>query len=122
MQEAGLVMTECQIQATITDDYWRLCDRVVKAEHPLPDEPSFKRERLARILERVRFRKEARVVRDITPIVVPSPELLHIDGHASLDSMCEAMNAEWTQCDTLCGPRPKPDFVGGISASAFTDE
>ncbi|KAK6442640.1 hypothetical protein LTR95_001119 [Oleoguttula sp. CCFEE 5521] len=56
------------------------------------------------------------------PVLFPSPELLHIDGVASLNDICEALNAEWTQCDTLCGPRPRPDFVAGMTGSAFTNE
>ncbi|KAF2158944.1 hypothetical protein M409DRAFT_30574 [Zasmidium cellare ATCC 36951] len=88
----------------------------------MPADSAYGQDRLAKVLRRVRFRNEARVVRDVTPIVVPSPELLHINGHAELDDVCKAMNAEWTQCDTLCGPRPKPDFVTGLSAAAFTKE
>ncbi|KAK4551471.1 hypothetical protein LTR86_011148 [Recurvomyces mirabilis] len=55
-------------------------------------------------------------------IANPSPELFHIDGVASLHDTYEALNAQWTLCDTLCGPRPKPDFVGGVARSAFTNE
>ncbi|KAK0247415.1 hypothetical protein LTS09_017449 [Friedmanniomyces endolithicus] len=98
------------------------CERLLTTEYSMPGEPAYQRDRLAKVLKRVRFQSEARVVRDVMPIIVPSPELLHIDGHAELDNVCEAMNAEWTQCDTLCGPRPKPDFVSGISAAAFTKE
>lgn len=122
MRDAGLVMMEHQNRASITDDCQQVCGRLLKAEYTLPEGPSFDAERFIRVLEGAQFRNEARIVRDITPIVVPSAELLHIDGHASLANICEAMNAEWTQCDTLCGPRPKPDFVAGISGLAFTDE
>ncbi|TKA64124.1 hypothetical protein B0A55_13599 [Friedmanniomyces simplex] len=94
MEEMGLFMTAKRTQATITDKSQQLCDQLLDAEY----------------------------LRDVMPIVVPSAELLHIDGHAELDTVCEAMNAEWTQCDTLCGPRPKPDFVCGASATAFTKE
>ncbi|KXS94533.1 hypothetical protein AC579_9536 [Pseudocercospora musae] len=122
MEEVGLFMTADRTQATITDECQRLCDRLLEAEYSMPESPAYHPDRLAKVLRRVRFRNESRVVRDVMPIVVPSPELLHIDGHAEVDNICEAMNAEWTQCDTLCGPRPKPDFVGGISATEFTKE
>ncbi|KAB8356529.1 hypothetical protein FH972_024112 [Carpinus fangiana] len=122
MLEAGLIMSGSQHRAVITDECRQLCESLLKKEYPLPDDPSFQLDRLAKVLDRVRFRNEARVVRDVLPIVVPSPELLHVDGHDGLDHICEAINAEWTQCDTLCGPRPKPDFVVGISSSAFANE
>ncbi|KAK3621002.1 hypothetical protein LTR56_023045 [Elasticomyces elasticus] len=103
MEEMGLFMTANRTQATITDKIQQLCDQLLDAEY-------------------LRFRNETCVVRDVIPIVVPSPELLRNDGQAELDSVCEAMNAEWTQCDTLCGPRPKPEFLCGLSATAFTEE
>ncbi|KAK3670757.1 hypothetical protein LTR78_009329 [Recurvomyces mirabilis] len=122
MQEAGLFMTDYQNRASITDDCKKLCDELHEKNYDDPTGSLFKPQRLAKILERVRFRNEARVVRDIMPVLVPSPELLHIDGVASLKDICEALNAEWTQCNTLCGPRPKPDFVAGVAGSAFTNE
>ncbi|KAF2158736.1 hypothetical protein M409DRAFT_61395 [Zasmidium cellare ATCC 36951] len=120
MEEAGLFMTADRTQAAITEECQKLCEKLLQAEYAMPADAPYRQDRLAKVLRR--FRNEARVVRDVTPIVVPSPELLHIDGHAELDDVCEAMNAEWTQSDTLCGPRPKPDFVTGLSAAAFTKE
>ena len=122
MQEAGLIMAEYQTQAVISDNCRRLCNSILEADYPQPQGPLFQKDRLLKVLDQVQFRNEARVVRDITPIVVPSAELLFISDQPGLEHITEAMNAEWVQCDTLCGPRPKPDFVAGISPSAFTRE
>lgn len=122
MEDAGIFMTDIGDQARITDDCHRLCDRLLKAEYSMPANLAYQPDQLKQLLRRVRFCNEARVVRDIMSIVVPSPELLTIRGHAELSTICEAMDAEWTQCATLCGPRPKPDFVAGISAATFTTE
>ena len=122
MQEAGLIMAEYQAQAVISDNCRRLCNSILEADYPPPQGPLFQKDRLLKVLDQVQFRNEARVVRDITPIVVPSAELLLISDQPGLEYITEAMNAEWVQCDTLCGPRPKPDFVAGISPSAFTRE
>ena len=122
MQEAGLIMAEYQTQAVISDDSRRLCNSILEGDYPPPQGPLFQRDKLLKVLDQVQFRNEARVVRDITPIVVPSAELLFISDQPGLEYITEAMNAEWVQCDTLCGPRPKPDFVAGISPSAFTRE
>ena len=115
-------MAEYQTQAIISDDCRLLCNSILEADYPPPQGPLFQRDKLLKVLDQVQFRNEARVVRDITPIVVPSAELLFINDQPGLEYITEAMNAEWVQCDTLCGPRPKPDFVAGISPSAFTRE
>lgn len=120
MEEAGLVMDEYQTQSAITSACQRLCDDLKERDYSPPRGPSFGRDRLLKMRNLVRFRNKARVVRDITPLIVPSPELLSIDGYPGMDQMSEAINAEWTQCDTIYGPRPKPDFAIGISSSAFT--
>jgi hypothetical protein len=122
MHEAGLVMKEYQTQANISEECRSLCKSLVNTPSLPPTGPSFESDRLLKILDLVRFRNEARIVRDIMPFVVPSAELLHVDGHPGLEIICEAMDAEWTQCMTLCGPRPKPDFVAGVAPAAFTSE
>ena len=118
MEEAGLVMAIHQ--ANVTDDCKQLWKDIQDADFTLPESRLFQRERLLKVLDRVRFRNEAGVVRDITPVIVPSAELLHIDGHQGLACVTESMNAKWDNIATLCGPMPKPDFVAGISPSAFT--
>jgi hypothetical protein len=118
MEEAGLVMAEHR--ARVTEDCKQLWKDIRDADFALPESPLFHKERLLQVLDRVRFRNEARVVRDITPVIVPSAELLHIDGHQDLPCVTESMNAQWDNIATLCGPMPKPDFVAGISPSAFT--
>ena len=72
-------------------------------------------------MESVRRRNEARVVRDITPLIVPSTELLYARrGILHLQHLTEEINAEWTKCICLAGPRPKPDYAIGFMPSAFT--
>jgi hypothetical protein len=122
MHEAGLVMKEYQTQANISEECRSLCKSLVNTLSSPPTGPAFESDRLLKILDLVRFRNEARIVRDIMPFVVPSAELLHVDGHSGLETICEAMDAEWTQCMTLCGPRPKPNFVAGVAPAAFTNK
>jgi len=74
------------------------------------------------ILERVRSKNEARVVRDIIPSLIPSAELLYIHGASNHQHLTEEINAEWTKCICLAGPSPKPDFAVGFMSSAFDDD
>ncbi|RMD39789.1 hypothetical protein DV735_g5339, partial [Chaetothyriales sp. CBS 134920] len=122
MHKMGLIMAEYQTETTVTAECRTLCQSLVKAEDKSPSGPSFAKNRLLKMLDLVRFKNEPRIVRDITPLVVPSPELLNLDGHSGMEHICEAMNAEWSQCSTLCGPQPKPDLVAGIAHSAFASE
>ncbi|KAK6442639.1 hypothetical protein LTR95_001118 [Oleoguttula sp. CCFEE 5521] len=62
MQEAGLFMTNYQNRASITDDCRKLCDEFHEKNYNNPTGPSFVPQRLAKVLERVRFRNEARMV------------------------------------------------------------
>ena len=88
----------------------------------LPQGSLFEDGKFSKVLRRVQVRNEARVVRDVTPLLVPSAELLDLDNYPGLENVAEEMQAEWTKCATLCGPRPKPDFAVGISSSAFTTD
>jgi hypothetical protein len=61
------------------------------------------------------------VFRDITPLIVPSVELLYIFVAAHLEHVREDLNTLWTKCICLAtGPRPKPDFAVGLKESIFT--
>jgi hypothetical protein len=72
-------------------------------------------------LDRVRSQNEARVVRDITPYVVPSAEHLHTRGASGHNYLTEETEGEWSKCIPLGGPQPNPDFAVGLAPSAFTD-
>jgi len=120
MEEAGLVIADNP--AGINEACRRFCEDLLSAEPSIVQGTFSGKERLAKVLDRVRYRNEARIVRDVTSVLVPSAELLHIDGFPGLEHATEAMNALREGIATLCGPMPKPDLVIGISPSAFTTE
>ncbi|KXL45095.1 hypothetical protein M433DRAFT_134797 [Acidomyces richmondensis BFW] len=120
MEEAGLVMADNP--AGINEACRTLCEDLLRSEPSIIQSTFPEKERFAKVLDRVRYRNEARIVRDVTPVLVPSAELLHIDGFPGLEHATEAVDALWEGIATLCGPTPKPDLVIGISPSAFTNE
>lgn len=122
MAKAGFVRDLAQTQATVTSACQRLCDDLKKRDCSPTRGPSFGRDRFMKIVSSVRFRNKARVVRDITPLVVPSPELLTIEGYHGMDQMREALGTEWIQYDAIYAPPPKPDLAIGISSTAFTED
>jgi len=95
---------------------------LLDSEYETPEHSVFKEDVFWMILERVRSKNEARVVRNIMPSLIPSAELLNIHGASNLQHLTEEINAEWTKCICLAGPRPKPDFAVGFMSSAFDDD
>ena len=121
--KAGIFMHQHLSQAPISNTCQELCATLLDGEYELPEHSLFEDDMFWTTMENVRRRNEARVVRDITPLIVPSPELLYARcGILHLQHLTEEINAEWTKCICLAGPRPKPDYAIGFMSSAFTDD
>ena len=81
---------------------------------------NFPQDKVSTVLERVQPLNESRIQRDITPLIVPSAELLFFCDELSVDFIGDEINAEWIRCATLGGSIPKPDYTAGIVPGAFT--
>jgi len=121
LAKAGILMYEHLGHATISDTSKELCTTLLDADYEPPEHTLFQGDSFWITLDRVRSRSEARVVRDITPYIVPSAEILCTRGISGLEYLTEEINAEWSKCIPLAGPQPKPDFAVGLPQSAFTD-
>nr|POE59393.1 hypothetical protein CFP56_24662 [Quercus suber] len=119
MLHAGIYM-EKQEGASITEDSERLCDAILQARYEILKEWRFQGDSFQNILEIVRYKNEPRAVRDVQPHVMPSLELLHAQCHAGLQHIAEGVDAHWTKCTFLCGPKSKPDVNHGLSRFVFT--
>ena len=123
LADAGIFMQQQRGQASISNTCQQLCATLLNGEYELPEYSLFADHMFRTTMERVRVRNKARVMRDITPSIVPSPEFLYIHhGILHLRHLTEEINAEWTKCICLAGPRPKPDYVIGFMSSAFTND
>ena len=67
-------------------------------------------------------RNEARVIRDITPLIIPSAEILCTYGAKHLDSLIESANSGWNNSIPFTETRPQPDYSVGFKREAFTDD
>jgi hypothetical protein len=72
--------------------------------------------------ESVRARNEAMVVRDISPLICPSAQVLRIYGATHLKALNESVNEGWNCAEPFYGPRPQPDYSVGFGRSAFLDD
>ena len=123
LANAGIFMEQQLGQASISNTCQQLCATLLDGEYELPEYSLFSGDMFWTTMKRVRSRNEARVVKDVTPSIVPSPECLYTRyGILHLQHLTEEINAEWTKCICLAGPRPKPDYAIGFMSSAFTND
>ncbi|KAI0409317.1 hypothetical protein F4802DRAFT_615761 [Xylaria palmicola] len=86
-----------------------------------PKESLFRDDLFERTCRSVQDRNEARVLRDITLLIVPSAEILTIYGNTSLRCLIESTNEGWNNSIPMTGTRPQPDYSVGFRREAFTD-
>jgi len=118
----GIIM-EKQEGASITQDDEQLCTKILGLRFELPGEWTFYGDNFLTILKMALYKNEARVVRDVGPHVMPSPELHNAQGHPGLEHIAEGVDAQWTKCTSLWAKieaRREPGSVAGTSDSAQT--
>lgn len=118
----GLYMGEDRGRAKVRDGSKALCRSLLAKIYPDPTHTPYPLSKFLSVWQRVQNRNEPRVVRDLTSLLVPSPELLYVEGHEDLEHVVEEIDAEWTKGSSLAGPMPKPDRAFGIFPHAFDEE
>ena len=121
LEKAGIFMDAYQDEGAISDACQQLCSDLLSGEYEAPEGSIFQGDQFWAVLRRVHTWNKLRVFRDITPLIVPSAELLCIRGNDHLEHLIEELSGDWTRCSTTAGPQPKPDFAVGLMSSAFTD-
>jgi len=98
-----------------------LCQNLLNTDQTVPHDSLFNDDLFKRVCQRVRNKNEARVVRDLSPLLVPSAEILYLRGATNLEHLIETVDESWIKSIPLVkGPRPQPDFAVGLKLSAFT--
>ena len=105
----------------ITDASKSLCRTLLEAEQSVPQGTLFCDDLFYETCKSVRARNEAMVVRDISPLICPSAQILRIYGARHLQPLNESVNEGWNSSIPLYGPRPQPDYSVGFGRSAFTN-
>ena len=119
---AGIYMDDDDKVAT-TKECKVLCQTLLNADQAVPHESLFNDDLFKRFCQRIRNKNEARVVRDLSPLLVPSAEILYLRGATNLEHLIETVDEGWIKSIPLIkGPRPQPDFAVGLKSSAFTSE
>jgi hypothetical protein len=106
----------------ITDATKNLCRILLEKEQTLPQDSLFRDDVFDKACRKMQDRNEARIVQDITRLIVPSAETLATYGATHLDPLIESVNEGWNRAIPFYGPRPQPDYSVGFGRSAFTDD
>lgn len=106
----------------ITDESERLCQTLLEAEQSTPQDTLFRDDLFKETCKSVRARNEATVIRDISPLICPSTQVLRIYGAQHLEVLNESVNEGWNSAIPYYGQRPQPDYSVGFDRYAFTDD
>jgi hypothetical protein len=106
----------------VTDASKSLCRTLLDTEQTVPQDSLFRDDIFDETCDGVQGRNEAMVLRDISPLICPSAQVLRIYGAKHLKPLTESVNEGWNSAIPVYGPRPQPDYSVGFGRSAFTDE
>ena len=97
-------------------------ERLLYSEQTVPQDSLFRDDLFDITCEKIRNRNEAMVIRDISPLIVPSAQTLATYGATYLNHLYECVNEGWNSVIPFHGTRPQPDYSVGFGRSAFTEE
>merc|ERR1711939_658333 len=104
-----------------TNESKRLCEQLLDAQPTVPQDTMFSDEYFEETCEAIRNKNEARVIRDISLLIVASAEVLAIRGNQHCRLLIESVNEGWNNSIPLTKPRPQPDYSVGFRREAFTE-
>ncbi|KAJ4327510.1 hypothetical protein N0V84_002036 [Fusarium piperis] len=99
-----------------------LARSLFEATQAIPEESLFRDDVFESTCQKIHNRNEARVIQDITRLIVPSAESLATFGAKHLDILIESVNEGWNNSVPLTGTRPQPEYSVGFRREAFTDD
>lgn len=122
LTSAGIYMDDDDKVAT-TKECKANCQSLLDTDQIVPRDTLFSDDTFRRVWQRVQNKNEARVIRDLSPLLVPSAEILFFRGATDFEHLIETVDESWIKSIPLVkGPRPQPDFAVGFKSSAFTTD
>ncbi|KAK6843399.1 hypothetical protein PG987_004259 [Apiospora arundinis] len=98
-----------------------LCRILLEGSQGIPQGSVFDDPVFENACKNIQKANEARVIQDISRLVVPSAETLAL-YNKRLSVLKESVNEGWNNSIPLTGTRPQPDYAVGFRREAFTDE
>ncbi|KAL8652121.1 MAG: hypothetical protein Q9210_002872 [Variospora velana] len=88
---------------------------------PTPENTLFGNDVFRNTCNRLHGKNEARIKKDLLPLIVPSAEPLATLGAEHLNIVAESVDEGWGNCIPVTKPRPQPDYAVGFARSAFSE-
>lgn len=120
LQERGSFMH--RYEGDISNESKELCQTLLTTPQNPPEDSLFSTELFEKTFIATRNRNEPRIVRDITPLLIPPAENLAIRGAQHMDKLIETVNEAWSNAIAVIGPRPQPDYSLGFRRTAFSSD
>ncbi|KAK4148755.1 hypothetical protein C8A00DRAFT_47474 [Chaetomidium leptoderma] len=99
-----------------------LCRSLLEKTPPVPADTLFRDDVFETTCQKIHNKNEARVIQDISRLIVPSAESLATFGAKHLDILTESVNEGWNNSIPLTSTRPQPDYSVGFKRDAFTED
>ncbi|KAB5581155.1 hypothetical protein GE09DRAFT_1085286 [Coniochaeta sp. 2T2.1] len=99
-----------------------ICQSLLDKAQPVPDDSLFRDDVFKATCQKIHNKNEARVIQDISRLIVPSVESLATFGAEHLDILTESVNEGWNNSIPVTNPRPQPDYSVGFRRDAFTQD
>nr|POF00354.1 hypothetical protein CFP56_77328 [Quercus suber] len=99
-----------------------LCKDLLNSDQITPEQSRFSEHVFESTCRRSEGRNEAKVVQDVSRLIVPSVEKFAVFGAAHLDKLVESVNEGWNKSVPITGTRPQPDYAVGFGRGAFTQK
>ncbi|KAI1801862.1 hypothetical protein F4811DRAFT_435948 [Daldinia bambusicola] len=106
----------------IASESLALCKNLLEREQTVPENSFFRDDIFNITCQKIQNRNEARVIQNISRLIVPSAETLATYGAEHLEILTESVNEGWSNSIPLTGIRPQPDYSVGFWREAFTEE
>jgi len=120
LRELGIFMS--RHEEDVTEKSKNLCQKLLETPQTHPEGSLFADDLFEETCEMIRNRNETRVIRDISPLIVPSAEIRAIRGSKHLRVLIETVNEGWNNCIPLLGSRPQPDHGLGFKRESFNQD
>lgn len=106
----------------VTSESKTICKNLLEGTQTYPENSLFRDDLFDATCRKVHSGNEARVLQDITRLIVPSAESLATCGAKNLEILTESVNEGWNNSVPLTGIRPQPDYSVGFRREAFTKD
>ncbi|RYP52154.1 hypothetical protein DL768_002596 [Monosporascus sp. mg162] len=120
LKSKGSMMNQSDLG--ITDMSKTLCRTLLETEQTIPKDSLFGDDVFSYTCRMVRNKNEARIIQDITRLIVPRAETFAAFGAKHLEILTESVNEGWNSSNPLIGARPQPDYSVGFKEDAFTKD